>query len=244
MEKIEAAVSYAERGWHVFPVKPDSKVPWTAHGFLDATKNPAWVEQIWTAYPSANIGIRTGAESGLVVVDIDVKGKVNGCLSATKLSLSDTLVSRTPSGGFHYYYQHPGRPIRCRAGYRPGIDVRGDGGYVLGVGSTLDGIAYTWTTDTKLAQLSINLEQTQNIRLERQIPEGQRNTELVRLAGMLINAGCSQEEIYSVLRIRNHAYCHPPLSDNEILQLSRSAARNFEPHPQMLENVIVDLRNT
>lgn len=135
-----------------------------------------------------------------------------------------------------------GHVVRCRAGYRPGIDVRGDGGYVLGVGSALDGIPYTWATDTRIAQLSINVEQIQNIRLERLIPEGQRNTELVSLAGMLVNAGCSQQEIYWVLRIRNHTYYHPPLPDHEILQLSKSAARNFEPHPEMLENVIVDTR--
>ena len=96
MDKLQAAVSYAERGWHVFPVQPESKVPWTAHGFLDATNNPTWVEQIWTTYPSANIGIRTGTESGLVVVDIDVKRQVDGCLSASKLSLSNNLVSKTP----------------------------------------------------------------------------------------------------------------------------------------------------
>jgi len=244
VEKLEAAVGYAERGWHVFPVEPESKVPWTAHGFLDATNNPNWVEQIWTTYPSANIGIRTGSESGLVVIDIDIKGKVNGNLSASELSLPDTLVSQTPTGGFHYYYVHPGKPVPCRVGYRPGIDIRGDGGYVLGVGSTLNGIPYTWATSTKLAQLSISPEQDrpQEIRLERLIPEGQRNAELIRLAGMLINAGCSQEEIYSVLVIRNRCRCHPPLPDREILQLSRSAVRNFEPHPEMLKNVIVDVR--
>ena len=243
-EKIEAAVGYALRGWSVFPLRPNSKEPWTAHGFLDATNNPNWVEQIWTAYPNANIGIRTGSESGLVVIDVDVKDSVNGCLSASELDLPETLVSRTPSGGFHYYYQHPGTTVHCKVGYRPGIDIRGDGGYVLGVGSMINGVSYTWSVEAKLGWLSIDLEKnnTEEIRFGKNIPKGRRNTELVRLAGMLVNAGCTQEEIHSVLRIRNQICCHPPLSDGEILQLSRSAARNFDCHPEMLENVIIDLR--
>ena len=61
----------------------------------DKLPSDVFHENLFVCSPCA----RTGAESGLVVIDVDVKGKVDGCLSASKLSLGDTLVSRTPSGG-------------------------------------------------------------------------------------------------------------------------------------------------
>ena len=85
-ELLDAALGYARRGWFVFPcasindgvcscADPEcdspGKHPLTPHGFLDATSDFEIVREYWRNFPSANIGIRTGAESGIAVVDID-----------------------------------------------------------------------------------------------------------------------------------------------------------------------------
>ena len=72
---------YARRGWAVFPIKPRAKVPLTEHGCLDASHDLEQVTRWWQEHPQANVGIGTGAPSGLLVVDLDydvVKRTRNG----------------------------------------------------------------------------------------------------------------------------------------------------------------------
>ena len=69
----QAALSYANKGWKVFPVTPNQKRPLTAlapQGHKNATSDPAIIEQWWTEHPTANIGLNLEA-SGLVCVDVD-----------------------------------------------------------------------------------------------------------------------------------------------------------------------------
>src|SRR5215510_641064 len=83
---LDTALTYAARGWHVFPCHtptehgcscrkqdcPDvGKHPRTQHGLKDATTDEATIRRWWTMWPEANIAIRTGAVSGLVVLDVD-----------------------------------------------------------------------------------------------------------------------------------------------------------------------------
>jgi hypothetical protein len=87
--------------------------------------------------PGANVAIATGAVSGLVVVDIDCKdvdGFAAWCALMSRLGVPyhQTRTVVTPSGGEHWYYRHPGRDVPNSAGVlAPGVDVRGDGGFVL-----------------------------------------------------------------------------------------------------------------
>jgi hypothetical protein len=90
----------------------------------------------WQRRPDSNVAIRTGDESGLVVVDVDPDH--GGIASLRALvdahgRLPDGPRVRTGSGGWHLYFRHPGDPIRNSAGTRlgVGVDVRGDGGYVI-----------------------------------------------------------------------------------------------------------------
>jgi hypothetical protein len=68
---VEAALSYAGKGYHVFPCKPRSKEPATKHGFKDATRDQETVRRWWSENPNYNIAIATGKESGLWVLDVD-----------------------------------------------------------------------------------------------------------------------------------------------------------------------------
>lgn len=160
-----AAISYAERGWFVFPCHTvgdrgcscrctdcgsPGKHPRIAGGLKSASTDPEAISRWWTRWPSANVAVRTGAASGLVVIDIDPDhGGV-----ATMRRLVDTHgpvtrgpMVRTGSGGWHAYFHHPGEPVRNSAGTRlgTGVDVRGDGGYVIAPPSRhASGRPYRW----------------------------------------------------------------------------------------------------
>ena len=70
---VEAAYYYASLGFPVFPLKPKGKTPLTTHGLKDASTDPGVIQKWWSKYPTANVGIVTGPESGLAVLDIDAK---------------------------------------------------------------------------------------------------------------------------------------------------------------------------
>src|SRR5689334_19897375 len=103
----EAALEYAHRGWHVFPLhqnghvdkegQPDDKAPATRHGFKDASVDERQIRTWWRDNPDANIGIACG-KSNLVVVDIDRKKGVDGFASLRVAlgTLPRTRTTQTP----------------------------------------------------------------------------------------------------------------------------------------------------
>ncbi len=145
-----AAQGYAERGWLVLPLwwpfsdgacacgrrdcsKP-GKHPLTRHGLHDATTDPGVIGRWWTRWPQANVGIRTGTTSRLLVVDVDGP---SGMASLRRLRgeygpLPAAWV-RTGSGGWHAYLRQPdGQRIPNSVGrLGPGLDIRADGGSIV-----------------------------------------------------------------------------------------------------------------
>ncbi|MGO2719494.1 MAG: bifunctional DNA primase/polymerase [Brachybacterium tyrofermentans] len=149
-----AAAAYAAAGVPVFPCAPGGKQPTTRRGFHDATTDRARVRAWWSRFPAANIGMPTGAASGVAVVDVDVHG-VNGyeafgrARRAGLLNGWEALV-RSPTGGLHIYYPAgTGEQPSWQAG-RAGIDFRGDRGYIIVPPSRRlvdgDGVLYRPTT--------------------------------------------------------------------------------------------------
>jgi hypothetical protein len=147
---LAAALAYIESNLPIFPLHYPTgnagcscrnetcdkigKHPMTPHGLKDATTDRQVVERWWTENPLANIGMPTGAASGLVAIDVDVRHQGVESLKVLERkigALPPTLVSIT-GGGFHYFYKYPGLIVRSGAAVLgPGIDVRGDGGYVV-----------------------------------------------------------------------------------------------------------------
>jgi hypothetical protein len=148
-----AALDYAARRFAVFPCLPGSKHPVFPGGFYTATTNPATIARWWRACPDYNIGIRTGIASGAWVFDADGHDGATSLrrLETTYGTLPDTLISVT-SEGCHFWFRYTG-PIPCSVGrIGPGLDVRGDGGYVLAPPSIHpDGPRYRWTNNRPLA---------------------------------------------------------------------------------------------
>ena len=132
-----AARSLAAAGVPVFPCLVEGKRPLTRRGFLDASNDPERIAAWWSRTPDANIGIPTGAASGVVVVDVDVHGNHDGRAAyrrATDAGLVDGagLLVRTPTGGAHVYFPAtPGREQRSWQAATAGVDFRGDGGYII-----------------------------------------------------------------------------------------------------------------
>ncbi|MDR2566161.1 MAG: bifunctional DNA primase/polymerase [Bifidobacteriaceae bacterium] len=132
-----AALTLARSGVPVFPCEPGGKKPLTRHGFLDASTDAGRVEAWWRRRPEANIGVPTGAVSGLDVVDVDVRGGGSGFdrfrqANAQGVGEDWAMAVRTPSGGMHYYY--PSNPQAPRMSWARGsahVDFRGAGGYII-----------------------------------------------------------------------------------------------------------------
>src|SRR5207248_3906466 len=116
-----------------------------------ATTNPAEASSWWRRWPEANVGVRTGAVSGLVVIDVDARH--GGAASLGHLLRRFGALPPGPrvrtGGGMHLYFRHPGESIANDVGRRlgPGIDVRGDGGYVIAPPSRhASGARYAWAS--------------------------------------------------------------------------------------------------
>src|SRR5690606_39406787 len=79
-----AARELADTGVPVFPCVPGGKRPLTGHGFHDATTDPGQVAAWWRQHPQANIGVPTGVDSGVVGVDVDVRGYIAGITASRR----------------------------------------------------------------------------------------------------------------------------------------------------------------
>ena len=260
---LNFALLYAKEGLRVLPLhflySPDrcscgftcrsiAKHPSTWKGVKDATTDPAQIAKWWRNQPDANIGIATG--QGLVVVDIDPKN--GGSLEALNalVPLPPTALLRTGGGGLHLYFSYDrSLTIGNSAGtLAPGIDIRGENGYVVAPPSIhASGNRYYWERHTgytpapdALLQLVVEPKKPPLIYKDgpptppvvstssRFIVEGKRNATLVSLAGSLRNQGANEEALFLVLQAMNKGCCQPPLTDAEVRQVCKSAA-NWTP---------------
>ena len=148
MSLLPAALDYAARGWHVLPLKPKGKEPLGAlvrRGFKDASTDPSCIRQWWQERPDANLGIATGAVSGIDVLDVD--GEL-GARSLEELTrrfgeLPAAIEAKTGNGR-HIYFAHSA-PLRCRTRFAPGLDLKACGGYVVAAPSVHEnGSVYGW----------------------------------------------------------------------------------------------------
>lgn len=163
LSMLDHALAYAAKNWHVFPLhspingrcscpkqtcEHPAKHPRTPHGLLDATIDLDTITSWWATWPDANIGIRTGQISGVVVLDLDAKN--DGLESWGELQdihgRVSTLTCHTGGGGLHLYFVAPSDELKSTGSeIAPGIDTRGEGGYVVAPPSLhISGRRYQW----------------------------------------------------------------------------------------------------
>ena len=242
---LEAAISYGRRGWRVFPVA--GKVPRLAAWPTQATTDEATQRRWWRTWPTADVGIATG--DGLVVLDVDPRHGGDSSLADLERQhgpLPDTPRVLTGGGGLHLYFAVD-QTIGNRAGLAPGIDLRGDGGFVVAPPSVhANGRRYAWELGASPAD--VPLAPAPEWLLERirdndrpagtprppdewatlvcgPIPAGARNDSLARLAGYLLRRRPAPRVVLELVRAVNQARCVPPLPDDEIVRTVDSIAR-------------------
>ncbi len=237
---LAAALDYARRGWSVIPIRPQEKRPLIAwepfqHKRAEPDQITAWFERT----PDANIGVVTGAVSGLVVLDVDPRHEGEDSLAALEAlhgALPHTIEALTGGGGRHVYFAHPGGSVRNRVGLASGIDLRGDGGIIVAPPSIHpSGRAYAWEVshhpdDTALAPLPAWLAQmARDTEAQRGHPiaywhrlvtqgvaEGERNNSIAALTGHLLWRGVDAKVALDLLLCWNAERCRPPLSADEV----------------------------
>lgn len=142
MNKTDAALAWAARGFRVFPLIENSAKPAWA-GWTDTATTDAALIRAWWEGTDYNIGVCT---TGMLVVDVDTKKGRPGLESWLRLGSFDTLTIRTRSGGYHLYYS--GADVALNQGaLGEGLDIRSHHGYVVAPGSVIDGAGYTVEID-------------------------------------------------------------------------------------------------
>jgi hypothetical protein len=120
---LDAALDYAARGWPVLPVRPGGKEPLTEHGVLDASTDADVIRGWWSRWPTANVGIATGAP-GPTVVDIDDIEAAGDVLA--RLQATGAPEVATPRGRHFYFAGTTDGTVSLGYG-----EIRGVGSYVV-----------------------------------------------------------------------------------------------------------------
>jgi predicted P-loop ATPase len=255
-ELLDAALKYATKyKWAVFPVSQKTKKPLTPHGCKDAKKDPGAIRSWWKRYPDASIGIATGSASNLLVIDEDVdedKG-LNGVhemqiWETDNGELPETVRAITGRGGAHLYYRYEGKDLGNRAGVIEGVDIRGEGGYIIAPPSIHpNGTQYEWECDpeeTEISDINDTIKKllaitkkssSEKFKLPKIIESGQRNSTLYRFACSLQSQGLTDEAITAAVMAENDTRCKEPLSKDEIRQLIESALTHAKGELKVIE---------
>ncbi len=251
------AVEYGDRGWRVFPLHTarNSACSCGSQNCTSAAKHPRikeWQKECsnqadkindwWGKWPDANIGIATGSASGFFVVDIDPRhgGKESFQELVKQYGMfSKTMASNTGGGGFHLFFKENELKISNRTNVLPGIDVRGEGGYIVAPPSYhQSGAQYTWTKNLKdsaiqeapawlleLLKRSVKPYSRSAVHAGEAVREGGRNNFLTKEAGKLRRLGLEHGQLLFELRKINSFYCQPPLDENELSTICASVAK-------------------
>jgi hypothetical protein len=261
---------YASLGWRLFPCR--GKVPLfpTAHppgdplrgvckgecgkgghGLYDATDDPFTLATWWRDYPTANIAWALGA--AYWAPDIDPRAGGDATWFALQQRYGDVghvLLSHTGSGGNHYPFVAPPGGVINKADIGPGIDVQGNGSYIILPPSIHPetGKPYMWDLvdglDEHLPQRAPAwLEHlvmpaagaapaAQTIAPGAPIPNHTRNETLARLAINMARGGFTEAAIRAALAVENRR-CVPPLDDAELDTIVMGKTTAYPAHPVM-----------
>lgn len=243
---IETALLYAKLGWAPFPISPNSKIPLKeSSGYKDAQIDEPNIIRLFSKSSDCNIAIATGEKSKLIVIDVDNKNGINGNESLEKLQqenkrLPQTVCQRTPNGGHHLFFSlPPGLTIPCSASaIGPGLDIRGEGGYIVVAPSSIAGRRYHWEPglspfECQIAEapdwlIRLPTAKKRNFRIDlsgddKSIREGYRNDRLFEIGVVAKRNGLNTADTLSpYLTSVNELNCNPPLAKEEVQSIVKS----------------------
>jgi hypothetical protein len=243
---LRAALLYAAMGFCVFPCEPRGKEPRTRHGCKDATRDPDQIRKWWTRWPDANVAVATGANSGVLVLDIDPRHGGDDSFTTLEASfgkLPETPTVLTGGGGLHIYLRCPSVEIPNSAGrVGPGIDVRRGGGNVIAPPSVhQSGNLYHWEVSSHIDELTIadapqglldlilasarDGNSARGFEPPAEFKDGARNDFLYGSArNFHAKFKSTEAEILAMLDGFNVSRCKPPVSGDELSKIAHNAA--------------------
>ncbi len=188
------------------------KHPLCSSGVHSATQDAATIKGWWAMWPQANIGIRTGRESGLLVLDVDPQNGDSESLEQLQDrygKLQATLVCSTGGGGWHFYLQYPGlAQWKGKVPGYSGLDIKADGGYVVGPPSQhISGRNYRWQTDWRTTAIAPVPEWLlELIRTEEEVSGRQTNSSGRGLTLELPQAELTPEDLKIIRQLKAGRY--------------------------------------
>jgi len=271
----DAALAYAARGWPVIPLawpiatgetprcscreEVCRRIGKHPHGLLvkyglsEATCDAKRVRQWWAQVPQANIGIVLGEPAGMWALDVDPSHAGDRTLVDLVRDhgpIGDTLRAATGSGGDHYFFAHPGLPVRNR-GIGLGLDVRGDAGYVVALPAPEWLVALLFPEPApepeRVASPSPRPSSARRpdareraIAYLATLPaaiQGQRGSDACFKAAVHLvrGFGLSEREALALLEEHYNPRCQPPWSPRELAHKVQSASRSQLPHGYLLD---------
>lgn len=221
-------------GWAIIPLHDNSKIPNLPKGHSFLTEAPT--DDDYKSFKFENYGIVTGQLSDIVVLDVDEEGFET--LADKGLFDFPTPQVETPNGLHLYFKYNPA--VRTNAGkIGEGVDVRANGAYVVGPGSEVDGVTYSWKEgygleDFKLAEAPKWMYE--GLYLETPKPddyysipgivgEGNRNSTCHKLACYFVNKEMPSQMVWDMVSHFNRNWVRPPLDDEEVERLCESAEK-------------------
>ena len=240
-------------GWRVFPANPENKKPLISEWQKRASNNEIIINRLFSPFPDAMVAVPTGPINGITVLDFDIRDYYNGIHNfiVEGYKIPTTAGAHTPSGGFHLYFNSGNEVLpNSVSKLAIGVDVRGDGGYVIAPPSQSVKGAYKWETDwfhpkkglSKLPLIIKNKilfeqrllnnksksKQGSSSPLSKEIDspifEGSRNNELTRRCGYLFRK-YSSDKVLEIMRHINQRCCNPPIEDRELYSIVCSIAK-------------------
>jgi Bifunctional DNA primase/polymerase, N-terminal/Primase C terminal 1 (PriCT-1) len=243
---LGTALALAQRGLAIFPCVPRGKQPACERGCLQATVDESAIRQWWSIEPRFNIGVACGSISGIFVVDVDSHA------AELKLAKLEDQHGRLPptvevitARGRHIYFRYPSdHTIHNTASkVAPGVDTKGQGGYVLAPPSVHpSGRVYAWSVDgaDTLAAAPPWLLRSINGRANGKVEatpvsawcelvstgadEGTRNDATTRLTGYLLRRNVNAQVALGLLQLWNAQRLRPPLDEAELETIVNSVA--------------------
>jgi hypothetical protein len=221
------------------------KEPACEHGCKDATTDPEIIRKWWHREPQCNVAIATGSVSNVFALDVDnVDAECELRRLETKHGGLPATVEVITARGRHVYFQTPETPVRNSAGkVAPGIDVRGDGGYVLAPPSVHpSGKRYEWSVDcasafatapdwllAKITGASGNgaaptAPSEWRALIARGVAEGSRDNTVAKVSGHLLRRYIDPHVVLTLLQSWNTTHCTPPLPAEDVERIVNSIA--------------------
>jgi hypothetical protein len=240
------ALELHEKGWTVFPVRGNKRPnvdTWQKYQKEKPSKHE--LMKWFHANPTTKgIAVVCGSASNIVVVDIDSKSSTfrEDIARLGELGVVVGLPNCVTTGGcgdqvgYHVYFKKPPGQVKNRVGVfgKPGVDIRADGGYVVAPPSKMDveehnGRSYAWCGDgvpefipempKPLADLLAGKESKEKIQLAKEVREGNRDHEMTRRVGVLVEKGLSYEDVFQIAISLNNQVFDPPMDRAQVVKI-------------------------